>query len=101
MSSAPRAAPVEEPKAPSIAVLPFADLSAARDQEYFCDGLAEELIAALGRIRGVRVASRTSSFQFRGSGADVRAIGERLGVGAVLEGSVRRAGERLASRCSS
>ena len=95
MSSAPRAAPVEEKKAPSIAVLPFADLSAARDQEYFCDGLAEELIAALGRIRGVRVASRTSSFQFRGSGADVRAIGERLGVGAVLEGSVRRAGERL------
>ncbi len=93
--SAPQAAPTEEPKAPSIAVLPFADLSPARDQEYFCDGLAEELIAALARIRGVRVASRTSSFQFRGSGTDVRAIGERLGVGAVLEGSVRRAGDRL------
>ncbi len=92
---APQAAPPEEPKAPSIAVLPFADLSPARDQEYFCDGLAEELIAALARIRGVRVASRTSSFQFRASGADVRAIGERLGVGAVLEGSVRRAGDRL------
>jgi non-specific serine/threonine protein kinase len=83
------------PVAPSVAVLPFADLSPARDQEYFCDGLAEELIAALGRLGGVRVASRTSSFQFRGSGTDVRAIGERLGVGAVLEGSVRRAGERL------
>ena len=95
VGSAPQAEPPEEAKAPSIAVLPFADLSPARDQEYFCDGLAEELIAALARIRGVRVASRTSSFQFRASGADVRAIGERLGVGAVLEGSVRRAGERL------
>ncbi len=80
---------------PSVGVLPFSDLSPARDQEYFCDGLAEELIAALGRLEGVRVASRTSSFQFRGTGTDVRAIGERLGVGAVLEGSVRRAGERL------
>jgi non-specific serine/threonine protein kinase len=80
---------------PSIAVLPFADLSSGRDQEYFCDGLAEELIAALARIQGVRVASRTSSFQFRGTGTDVRAIGERLGVGALLEGSVRRAGDRL------
>ena len=80
---------------PSVAVLPFSDLSPARDQEYFCDGLAEELIAALGRLEGVRVASRTSAFQFRGTGTDVRAIGARLGVGAVLEGSVRRAGERL------
>jgi serine/threonine protein kinase/Flp pilus assembly protein TadD len=95
VGSATQAAPTEEKKAPSIAVLPFADLSPTRDQEYFCDGLAEELIAALARIRGVRVASRTSSFQFRGSGADVRSIGERLGVGAVLEGSVRRAGDRL------
>ena len=88
-------APPAAPAPPSLAVLPFADLSPARDQEYFCDGLAEELIAALGRLEGVRVASRTSSFQFRGTGTDVRAIGERLGVGAVLEGSVRRAGERL------
>jgi non-specific serine/threonine protein kinase len=88
-------APAAAPAPPSVAVLPFADLSPARDQEYFCDGLAEELIAALARLQGVRVASRTSSFQFRGSGADVRTIGERLGVGAVLEGSVRRAGERL------
>jgi serine/threonine protein kinase/Flp pilus assembly protein TadD len=95
VGSATQAAPTEEKKAPSIAVLPFADLSPTRDQEYFCDGLAEELIAALARIRGVRVASRTSSFQFRGSGADVRSIGERLGVGAILEGSVRRAGDRL------
>jgi TolB-like protein len=88
-------APAATPAQASVAVLPFADLSPARDQEYFCDGLAEELIAALARLQGVRVASRTSSFQFRGAGADVRSIGERLGVGAVLEGSVRRAGERL------
>jgi TolB-like protein/Flp pilus assembly protein TadD len=93
--SSPLAAAPGEARAASVAVLPFADLSATRDQEYFCDGLADELISALARIRGVRVASRTSSFQFRGSGTDVRAIGERLGVGAVLEGSVRRAGDRL------
>ena len=88
-------APLAAPSLPSVAVLPFADLSPAHDQEYFCDGLAEELTAALARLKGVRVASRTSSFQFRGSGMDVRTIGERLGVGAMLEGSVRRAGERL------
>jgi len=88
-------APAALPPQASVAVLPFADLSPARDQEYFCDGLAEELIAALARLQGVRVASRTSSFQFRGTVADVRTIGERLGVGAVLEGGVRRAGDRL------
>jgi serine/threonine protein kinase/tetratricopeptide (TPR) repeat protein len=80
---------------PSIAVLPFSDLSPQRDQEYFCDGLAEEVIAALARVRGLQVASRTSSFQFRASGLDVRAIADRLGVGTVLEGSVRRADDRL------
>jgi non-specific serine/threonine protein kinase len=91
--------PLSSPAAPlllpSVAVLPFADLSPSHDQEYFCDGLAEELTAALARLKGVRVASRTSSFQFRGSGTDVRTIGERLGVGNLLEGSVRRAGDRL------
>ncbi|MET0554179.1 MAG: protein kinase [Vicinamibacteria bacterium] len=91
---APAAAPASAPR-PSIAVLPFSDLSPQRDQEYFCDGLAEEVIAALARVRGVQVASRTSSFQFRASGLDVRAIAERLGVGTVLEGSVRRADDRL------
>jgi len=79
----------------SLAVLPFADLSPQKDQDYFCDGLADELINALTRIRGLRVASRTSSFQFKGASADVREIGERLGVRAVLEGSVRRSGDRL------
>ena len=79
----------------SVAVLPFVDLSPQQDQEYFCDGLAEELLNALTRIRGLRVASRTSAFQFKGTSTDVREIGRRLGVRAVLEGSVRKAGEQL------
>ena len=80
---------------PSIAVLPFADLSAARDQDYFCEGMAEELIHTLARLPGLRVASRTAAFQFKGHTGDMRAVGERLGVESVLEGSVRKAGERL------
>jgi non-specific serine/threonine protein kinase len=88
------AAPVE-PSVPSIAVLPFVDMSPGRDQDYFCEGLADELINALTRLKGVRVTSRTSSFQFRGAALDIRAIGERLRVRTVLEGSVRKAGDRL------
>ena len=80
---------------PSIAVLPFADLSPGRDQEYFCDGMADELITALMSLEGVRVASRTSAFQFKGRAEDVGEIGRRLRVRHVLEGSVRRAGNRL------
>ena len=80
---------------PSIAVLPFADLSPEKDQEYFCDGLAEELIDALARLDGLRVVGRTSSFQFRDKGHDLRAIGEQLRAKTVLEGSVRKAGDRL------
>jgi serine/threonine protein kinase/Tfp pilus assembly protein PilF len=79
----------------SVAVLPFANMSTEADNQYFSDGLAEELINALSRLSGLRVASRTSSFRFRGSDADVRQIGRELGVGAILEGSVRRAGTRL------
>ncbi len=82
-------------RVPSIAVLPFADLSPERDQEYFCDGIAEELINSLSRIDGLRVASRTSAAQFKGQAQDVRRIGERLNVETVLEGSVRKAGNRL------
>jgi serine/threonine-protein kinase len=81
--------------APSIAVLPFSDLSPARDQEYFCDGMADELIGALMGLSGVRVASLTSSFQFKGRAEDVTEIGRRLKVNSVLEGSVRRSGDRL------
>ena len=80
---------------PSIAVLAFEDLSQARDQEYFCDGIAEEIINNLVRFSGLRVASRTSSFAFKGKQEDVRSIGQKLGVQAVLEGSVRKTGKQL------
>ena len=81
--------------ATSIAVLPFANMSADPEDQYFSDGLAEELVNALTRLSGLRVASRTSSFRFRNRHADVREIGHELGVGAILEGSVRRSGPRL------
>lgn len=79
----------------SIAVLPFTNLSPEPDNQYFSDGLAEELVNALARLSGLRVASRTSSFRFRGPHGNIREIGRELGVGAILEGSVRRAGSRL------
>jgi serine/threonine protein kinase/lipoprotein NlpI len=79
----------------SIAVLPFADLSAEKDQEYFCDGLAEELINVLSRIKGLKVVARTSAFSFKGKDIDIREVGRKLGVLKVLEGSVRRSGNRL------
>ena len=80
---------------PSIAVLPFRDMSPGRDQEYFCEGIAEELINALTQIEGLRVAARTSAFQYKDRELDVRKIGKGLGVESVLEGSVRKAGNRL------
>jgi serine/threonine protein kinase/Flp pilus assembly protein TadD len=80
---------------PSVAVLPFQNLSSDIENEYFSDGLAEELINALTKIAGLRVASRTSAFAFKGKHDDVRRIGEKLSVRAVLEGSVRKAGNRL------
>ena len=70
-------------------------MSPARDQEYFCDGIAEEILNALAQIRGLRVASRTASFQFKGTGGEVGSIGERLGVQTLLEGSVRKSGDTL------
>ena len=80
---------------PSVAVLAFADMSPQKDQDYFCEGMAEELINALTTIEGLHVAARTSSFQFKGQVVDVSEIGRRLRVAAVLEGSVRKAGTRL------
>ena len=80
---------------PSIAVLPFANLSADPEQEYFCDGMAEEIINALVHVDGLRVLARTSSFAFKGRHEDVREIGRRLDVGLIIEGSVRRSGDRL------
>jgi adenylate cyclase len=79
----------------SIAVLPFADLSAERDQEYFSDGIAEEILNALSKVGGLHVPARTSCFAFRGATVDAREIGRRLGVEALLDGSIRKAGKRV------
>jgi adenylate cyclase len=79
----------------SVAVLPFADMSPKGDQEFFADGMSEEIINALARLPDLRVVARTSAFAFKGKDADVRTVGEQLGVRNVVEGSVRRAGERL------
>jgi adenylate cyclase len=79
----------------SIAVLAFSDMSPDKDQDYFCDGIAEEIINNLTRIRGLRVSSRTSSFAFKGKSEDVRTIGRKLGVNTVLEGSVRKDENRI------
>jgi eukaryotic-like serine/threonine-protein kinase len=83
------------PVAASAAVLPFTELSGGPDQEYFSDGLTEELITALNQIPDLRVAARTSSFQFKGKQADVRDVGRQLGVATVVEGTVRRQGDKL------
>ena len=79
----------------SIAVLPFSDMSAARDHEFFCEGMSEEIINALGRVPGLRVASYTSSSRFKGKDLDSRSIGRELMVAWLLEGSVRKSGEML------
>lgn len=79
----------------SLAVLPFANLSADPEQEYFCDGMAEEITADLSALRGLRVISRSSTIRMKGTRKDVRTIGQELGVRYVLEGSVRRAGRQL------
>jgi TolB-like protein/Tfp pilus assembly protein PilF/tRNA A-37 threonylcarbamoyl transferase component Bud32 len=81
--------------AASIAVLPFVNLSADKENEYFGDGLAEEIINVLTKVPDLRVIARTSAFAFRGKEQDLRTIGERLRVGTILEGSVRRAGNRI------
>jgi len=81
--------------AKSIAVLPFVDLSQAKDQEYFCDGISEEILDALAKVEGLRVVARTSSFSFKGKNADVGEIAQKLNVQNVLEGSLRREGNRI------
>jgi TolB-like protein/tRNA A-37 threonylcarbamoyl transferase component Bud32/Tfp pilus assembly protein PilF len=79
----------------SIAVLPFKDMSPQRDQDYLCEGLAEELINALAQVKGLKVAARTSAFSFQGKDVDIREIGRQLNVGAILEGSVQKSGNQL------
>jgi len=100
----PEKAAEEAPSAPShaiesdgksVAVLPFVNMSADPEQEYFGDGIAEEILNALSQVRGLHVAARTSSFYFKGKKANVKTIGEKLGVKHVLEGSVRKADNRL------
>ena len=90
----PTLLPVDIPSQ-SIAVLPFADMSPDRDQEYFSDGLTEELLNLLAKVPGLHVASRTSAFSFKGKQEDIRDIAEKLRVRHVLEGSVRKAGDQL------
>jgi len=87
--------PIRSSGLPSIAVLPFVDMSQAKDQAYFCEGIAEEIINALCRLEGLRVASRTASFQFSGITSEPQEIGRRLRVESLLEGSVRKSGNRL------
>jgi len=84
-----------EPAKPSIAVLPFVDLSSQKDQEYFCDGLADELINRLTKIESLMVPARTSAFSFKGKELDIQEIGKKLNVDMVLEGSLRKAGNKL------
>jgi TolB-like protein/Tfp pilus assembly protein PilF/predicted Ser/Thr protein kinase len=85
----------EGERTPSIAVLPFVNMSPDPESEYFGDGLAEELINALAQVEGLKVAARTSAFRFRSKDVDIREIGDKLNVNTVLEGSVRRAGNRV------
>jgi serine/threonine-protein kinase len=90
-----RAVGTAAPRVPSIAVLPFANLSADPEQEYFCEGMTEELITALGAVEGLRVAAKASTFHLKGKDLEIRAIGDQLNVETLLEGSVRKAGDRL------
>ena len=86
---------IGEEATPSIAVLPFVDMSPNGDQEYFGDGIAEELINELVRLDGLRVAGRTSSFSFKGTNENLSAIAEALNVATILEGSIRKDGDRV------
>ncbi len=92
-----RIRPANQPslEGPSVAVLPFVNLSGNKEDEFFSDGLTDELIDTLGRVRGLQVVARTSAFQFKGKIADVRQIGQKLNVGTVLEGTIRKYGDRL------
>jgi TolB-like protein/Tfp pilus assembly protein PilF len=92
-AAASRASDVSAPR--SIAVLPFTDMSPAKDQAYFCEGMAEEIINALAGVTGLRVAARSSAFRFKAAERDLREVGRALDVAMVLEGSVRTAGARL------
>src|SRR5262249_909766 len=87
--------PLPLPDKPSIAVLPFQNMSGDQEQEYFADGMVAEIITALSRIRWLFVIARNSSFTYKGQAVDVKQVGRELGVRYVLEGSVRKAGGRV------
>ncbi|HEX7270786.1 MAG TPA: tetratricopeptide repeat protein, partial [Casimicrobiaceae bacterium] len=89
-----QAAPADK-ETPSIAVLPFVNMSRDEENEYFADGLSEELLNVLAKIRGLRVASRTSAFSFKGKGVDIPTVAQKLNVATILEGSVRKSGKRV------
>ncbi len=95
ISSAPSTPPLALPDKPSIAVLPFQNMSGDPDQEYFVDGMVEEIITALSRIRWLFVIARNSSFMYKGQAVDVKQVGRELGVRYLLEGSVRKARGRV------
>jgi adenylate cyclase len=90
-----RSKPLPLPDRPSIAVLPFTNLSGDPEQDYFCDGLVEDIITALSHVPRLFVVARNSTFTYKGRAVDVRTVGQELGVRYVLEGSVRRSGDRL------
>ena len=92
-SKAPLAPPEVNP--PSVAVLPFVNMSRDEENEYFADGLSEELLNVLTNIRGLRVPSRTSAFYFKGKDVDIQTVAQKLNVATVLEGSVRKSGNRV------
>ncbi|MEJ2513596.1 MAG: hypothetical protein P8080_02550 [Gammaproteobacteria bacterium] len=94
-SGAENPEPASATGSPSVAVLPFTNMSADPENEYFSDGLADTLLHMLAQSPGLRVAARTSSFRFKNQQVDVREVGDQLGVGAVLEGSIQRAGDRI------
>src|SRR5262249_48097259 len=93
--AAPEIPALALPDKPSIAVLPFTNMSADPEQEYFTDGMVEEIITALSRIRWLFVIARNSSFTYKGQAIDVKQVGRELGIRYVLEGSVRKAGQRV------
>jgi TolB-like protein/cytochrome c-type biogenesis protein CcmH/NrfG len=90
-----RATPAQTPQGPSVAVLPLVNLSSDKEQEYFSDGLSEELLNLLAKVPGLHVAARTSTFAFKGKNEDVATIAEKLHVATVLEGSVRKSGDQI------
>jgi len=93
--SAPSITDARSGAEPAVAVMPFANLSNDDEQEYFCDGMTEEILGAIGKVRGLKVLARSSSFAFKGKDADPREVGRTIGADHLLEGSVRRSGDRV------